>query len=335
MLSNQHFYHRIIRKLVVGFGSLFNDLKLYRYDKAGTTEIERVTVPLSYASKEKFYARITQDPTLAKEVALTLPRMSFEMLSIAYDPLRKMSSFNTSFGVGNNGNTLKTIPGATPYNFTFALYVYVRNTEDGAQIIEQILPYFNPDYTMTLDLTGTGLTKNDVPVILESIEPLNDYVGTSENVRTIQWTLTFTVKAWLYGPVNNNAKIIRKATANTYDSTYNVVGSRTVNLSSGSGQYKVDELVYEGKTLQTANASAFVRRWDNVANQIYLTDSSGQFMTGRKLVGAVSNASYTMSSFDTTDNQMINLTVLPKPSTANANNAYGFDISIEEYPYIT
>ena len=110
MLSNQHFYHRIIRRLVIAFGSLFNNIKLYRYTKDGSIEIERITVPLSYATKEKFYTRITQDPTLGKELAITLPRMSFELSSIAYDPIRKMSSFNNLISPGASGTTLSTTP---------------------------------------------------------------------------------------------------------------------------------------------------------------------------------------------------------------------------------
>ena len=140
MLSRTHFYHRITRKLVVAFGTMFNNLQLFRYDKSGNVEIERITVPLSYASKEKFYSRITQDPTLNKEVEITLPRMSFEMTGITYDPLRKVSLINSLYSPSNNFSAVKQ----TPYNFSFVLSIYTRNTEDGTQLVEQILPYFAP-----------------------------------------------------------------------------------------------------------------------------------------------------------------------------------------------
>jgi hypothetical protein len=333
MLSGQHFYHRITRKLVVGFGTLFNNIRLVRYNKAGTTEIERITVPLSYMAKEKFYQRLTQAPTLDRPIQIVLPRMSFELASITYDPLRKRSLFSQEFSP--NSNTSIKSAHIAPYNYTFQLNIFVRNTEDGTQIIEQILPYFTPDYTLTLDLADVG-NNVDVPVILESIDySVTGDVGTSDELRTLVWTLQFTVKAYLYGPINSNTKIIRKSTANTYDSTYIQTGERKINLSSGSGDYKIGELVFEGKTASVANASGFVKSWDNVANQVIVTDVAGVLLTGKKLTGAVTNTAYTINTFDINDNQLVNLTVTPNPSTANANDDFGFTETIEEYPNIT
>ena len=334
MLSNQHFYHRITRRIVVGFGTLFNNLQLYRYTKDGTTEIERVTVPLSYAPKEKFYARITQDATLGKEIALTLPRMSFEMTSITYDPLRKTSQFNHFFTPGSNGNTIATTP-AAPYNFNFDLFLYVRNIEDGTQLIEQILPYFSPDYTLTLDLSNTLDVKTDVPVVLNSINYEQNAIGEPDQIRNLVWSLNFTVKAWLYGPVTSNSKIIRKATANTFDSLYYGQNDRRITVDTGSGNYKIGELVYEGPKVNSANVSAFVKAWDNTANQLIVSDVAGVLKTNTYLKGAVTNTSYRISTFSVNDNQLVNLTVTPDPSTANANTAFGFDETIEEYPNIT
>jgi hypothetical protein len=333
MLSNQHFYHRITRKLVVGFGTLFNNIRLVRYNKAGTTEIERVTVPLSYMPKEKFYQRITQDPNLNRKIQILLPRMSFELVSITYDPLRKRNLFSQEFSANSN-TTIKSAHIA-PYNYSFQLNIFVRNAEDGTQIVEQILPYFTPDYTLTIDLADIGNIV-DVPIILESINySVTGDVGTSEELRTLVWTLVFTVKAYLYGPITSNTKIIRKSTANTYDSTYIQTGERKINLTSGSGNYKIGELVFEGKKASAANASGFVKSWDNVANQVIVTDVSGVLLTGKKLTGAVSNTSYTINTFDINDNQLINLTVVPNPSNANVDEDFGFTETIEEYPYIT
>ena len=333
MLSNQHFYHRITRKLVVAFGTMFNNIRLVRYDKAGTAEIERITVPLSYMSKEKFYQRLVQDPGLDQKTQITLPRMSFELTSITYDPLRKRNNFNLEFSP--NSNTTVKSAQIAPYNYNFQLNLYVRNTEDGTQIIEQILPYFSPDYTLTVNLAGVG-NHVDVPIILESVDyAVGNDVGGADELRTLVWTLQFTVKAYLYGPINANTKIIRKVTANTYDSSYIETGERKITLTSGSGNYKVGELVYEGKTLYVANASGFVKQWDNVANQVIVTDVSGVLLTGKKLTGAVTNTVYTISTFDINDNQVVNLTVTPDPSTANANDDFGFTETIEEYPNIT
>jgi len=267
MLSSRHFYHRIIRKIVVGFGTMFNDLKLYRYTKDGQTEIERITVPLSYANKEKFYVRITQDPGLDRSMRIQLPRMSFEMTAINYDPLRKITNFNPQFSPGKDGNSITTIT-STPYNFSFDLVLYVRNVEDGTQLIEQILPYFAPDHTISMNLTGIQGDKVDVPIVLEGLSYDIAATGSPEETRVMTWTLTFTVQGWLYGFINDSVKVIRKSVANTFDSEVLQSGAKVLNLTSGFGDYKIGELVYVGRNLSSANASGFVSSWNNVANQI-------------------------------------------------------------------
>jgi hypothetical protein len=333
MLSSLHFYHRIIRKMVVAFGTIFNDIKLVRYNKAGTTEIERITVPLSYAQKEKFYNRITQDPNLKLETQITLPRMSFELESISYDPLRKLSNYNETF-TPNDSTSVKAYR-AVPYSFDFSLSIYVRNVEDGTQIVEQILPYFNPDLTITGDILGLG-KKVDIPIILQSINSTVDAEGSPDNTRMIIWTLTFTLKGFMYGAVSN-ANIIRTATANTYDSTFNLSGTRefTVNGATGNGTFKTGELVYEGRTIASANATAFVYSWSPSSNTLVVVDTSGVFNTGRFIFGAVSNASYNLVSTAEVTGQLSNLTVTPDPLSANISTAYGFDTTVEESPNIT
>ncbi len=334
MLSNQHFYHRIIRRLVVSFGSLFNNIKLYRYTKDGATEIERVTVPLSYATKEKFYTRITQDPTLGKELALTLPRMSFELTSIAYDPVRKMSSFNNLFSPGTNGNNVSTTPFA-PYNFNFDLYIYVRNTEDGTQIVEQILPYFAPDYTVTADISTLVDVKTDIPIVLNSVSYDQNAIGEADSVRTLIWNLNFTMKGYLYGPVDTNA-VIRKATANVFNEQLSTVNEYDVTMGAGSGEFKLGELVFQGRKPVDANASAFVSSWDSNANVLIVTDKTGTIEVGKYITGAVTNASYNVASITpNTSVQLTNLTVEPSPGTANLQTAFGFDTTVEEFPNIT
>lgn len=329
MLSRQHFYHRITRKLVVAFGTLFNNIQLFRYNKAGTVEIERIVVPLTYASKEKFYSRITQDPDLNKEVQITLPRMSFEMTSINYDPLRKTSLFNTLYSATNNISNIKQ----TPYNFTFNVSIYVRNTEDGTQIIEQILPYFSPDYTLTVDLTGLGL-KVDIPVILDSVSYNDDYTGGPDNLRVLTWDLTFTAKAFLYGATESNTKVIRQATANIYNSLESASSDKYILLGSGSGNYQGGELVYEGRSALNSNGSGFVSYWDNVGKQLIVTRTYGTFTANNKLVGALSNAVYLISSSSNPDIKLVNIDATPKPNTANADTAFGFDVDIDEFPNI-
>lgn len=258
MLSNRHYYHRIIRKLVVAFGTMFNEMRLVKYDKTGTTEIERIVVPLMYASKEKFYARIAAAPDPYNPVNLTLPRMAFEMNGISYDPLRKKSSFTNEFGTG--GTTGLVSARMTPYNFDFNLYVFVRNTEDGAQIVEQILPYFTPDYTVTLNFVGIEDFNMDVPIVFNSITYDDSHEGDPESTRSIIWTLNFTAKGYLFGPIGNQS-IIKTATANIHDMTFETSPLKELELTGGQGDYKVDEAVYQGTSVTDATASGFVRTW--------------------------------------------------------------------------
>lgn len=333
MLSGQHFYHRITRKMVVAFGTMFNNIKLYRYNLAGTTELERITVPLNYITKEKFYQRITQDPNLDRRVQLTLPRMSFELTDIAYDSSRKISPFINQYGALND-SAIKTTTLA-PYNFNFALYIYVRNTEDGTQIIEQILPYFNPDYTMTLNLVDVG-NPVDVPLILQSVNySAGGSDGPPQELRMLQWNLGFTMRGYLYGPTTN-AEIIRKVTANTY--AYNTGGNEAKRfvLNTGTGDFKVGEVVYQGRTIDSATVRGFVSSWSNTSNTLVVSDVSGSFQQGVKLTGAVSNSSYNLYSYSsTTDYQLNRITVEPDPLSANINTAFGFDVDIDYAPNIT
>lgn len=314
--------------MVVLFGTMFNNVKLKRYNKAGTTEIERITVPLTYSAKEKFYARITQDPDLSREIQILLPRMAFELTAITYDPLRKGSTFVDQFTAKDNGEVSRIT--RTPYNFEFSLYIFVRNVEDGTQIVEQILPYFAPDYTLSATLVD-GI-KTDVPIILQSVsQDITNDTGEADQLRTIVWTLTFTMKGYLYGPTTNS-KIIRKVTANTF--FYNTEGTtQQLNLSlpGSNTEFKIGELVYEGRTIADANSSGFVVSWDNAARVLVISDSTGVIQIGKQMRGAVTNASYNITSFQVADYQLTNLTVVPTPLSANANDAYGFDETLTYY----
>lgn len=315
--------------MVVAFGTMFNNIRLVRYDKAGTTEIERITVPLAYADKEKYYKRITQDPELTKETAITLPRMGFNLESITYDPLRKTSLFNNNFASNPTTGELQSTL-ATPYNFNFVLSIYVRNVEDGTQIVEQILPYFNPDYTLSMQLTNVPSIKNQVPIILESVNQNMQADGGSDTTRVIVWDLTFTMKGYLYGPVANS-KMIRTSTANTFSYNTENTGVKKINLNSGSGDYKIGELVYEGTAIGYANSTAYVESWDSVSNTLTIVDTSGIIQSGHILRGAVTGAAWNITSFAVADYQMVNIQVAPDPLTANANDDFGYTTTITEY----
>ena len=219
MLKNAHFYNRTIRKIVVAFGTIFNDIEIVRFMKDGTPK-ERMRVPLSYGAKEKYITRLSADPTLTKSIATLVPRMSFNLDSIAYDVARKQVSTLQNFSSAS-GTSVSTQYAPIPYNFDFSLSVYVRNTEDGTQILEQILPFFTPDFTVTVDMIEQMNQKYDIPVILNSVSSSVEYEGDMLTTRLIIWDLTFTVKGYVWPPVKTG-KIIRSANTNIYNIDSNV-----------------------------------------------------------------------------------------------------------------
>jgi hypothetical protein len=186
-----------------------------KYAKGTFEEFERITVPISYSGNENFAQRLLGNPDIPTAVQIKLPRMSFEMTGISYDPSRKISSFNEECATLADGSR-STVQSPTPYNIMFELNIYVRNMEDGTQIIEQILPYFNPDYTLAMTYVDEMNLVKNTPIILDEITHSNGFEGDRETVRYVNWRLTFTMKTYMYGPVNDSRSIIRQVNANTY-----------------------------------------------------------------------------------------------------------------------
>ena len=211
----QKFYHSTIRKTVVAFGNLFNNLFIDRLDSSGNA-VQTLKVPLSYAPRQKFLARISQLTQADRpDKQIILPRMAFEMLSIEYDPTRRVSLVQQNRSV-NNSNTVNSQYAPSPYNIQMSLYLYVKNQDDGLQIIEQILPYFNPDFNLSVNAIPELGIKNDLPIILNDISYEDDYEGDFTQRRAIIWTLTFTLKLNFYGPINRTG-IITSAKVNTFN----------------------------------------------------------------------------------------------------------------------
>ena len=201
-------YHDIFRKTVIAFGTLFNNIELRR-----STEVMKV--PLAYGPKQKFLARLDQipDPT-NKRVQITLPRISFEINGIQYDPSRKVSptqKIKFPKDVDENKNVYMPVP----YNLSFELAIISKNQEDGMQILEQILPFFQPHYNLSVKLIPEIDDTRDVPVVLTNVDYEDSYEGDFASRRAIIYTLQFTVKTYLYGPVTD-AKIIKKVVTDMY-----------------------------------------------------------------------------------------------------------------------
>lgn len=215
-MLNQKFYWGTIRKSIVAFGNLFNNIHIDRLNSSGEV-VQTIKVPLSYAPRQKFLARISALPNPGEANFQTVvPRMAFEMLGVEYDPSRRVSLVQQNRAVNNTTTTLNAQYAPSPYNISVNLYAYTKNQDDGLQIIEQILPYFNPDFNLTLNAIPALDIKNDLPILLNNINYEDDYEGDFVNRRAIIWTLSFTIKLNFFGPINRQS-VIRTTTVNTFN----------------------------------------------------------------------------------------------------------------------
>jgi hypothetical protein len=319
-------YNRVIRKLVVGFGNLFDNITLVRYNP-DNSEAQRMIVPIVYAAKEAYVKRLEDDPNLDKKVQTTLPRMSFEMNGLTYDATRKQNTNVKSFAKTTTGVVSQYNP--VPYNFDFSLYIYVRNIEDGTQIIEHILPYFAPDYTIKLNLIPEIGVVKEVPIILNSANQEIEYDGDAHTIETrmIIWTLNFTVKGFIYGNINTTGLIKTSITniLNYISSSDSVVFNMT---TPGIGTYQIGEVVYQGYSAGTATASGKVVLWAN--NNLTLTEVDGNFVSDLPVVGRASNANYVFGSFQVNPLEFAEIQITPNPLTANADSSYTYTTTITE-----
>ena len=212
-----YFYHEILRKTVIGFGTLFNNINIRHKDASGTN-FSVLKVPLAYGPMQKFLARIQQQPDLDREIAITLPRLSFEMQGLQYDPTRKTGIAQTFLAKG--GTTAKKVYMPVPYNVGFELSIMAKLSDDALQILEQIIPYFQPSFNITVNLISSIGEKKDIPIVLESINYSDQYEGGFDSRRVIIYTLSFTAKTYLFGPVADDpAGLIKKVDVDYYGNT--------------------------------------------------------------------------------------------------------------------
>lgn len=245
------FYHSLIRKYVTLFGTLFNDIYIIRPDDAHNIE-RTVKVPISYGPHEKVLARVQSDPLLNKMSAITLPRMAFEMNDIQYAPERKLSTVGKRYKVEpNDANKIKYQYNPVPYDINFTLSVMVKNADDGTRIIEQILPFFTPEWISTVHLIPEMDVVMDIPLVLNDVRVQDDYEGNFETRRSIVWTLTFTMKAYLYGPVRKgtiikyaNTNFFNSLSANTQLANLNTLPGLTANGTPTSNASNSVDTVY-------------------------------------------------------------------------------------------
>lgn len=202
-----NFYNGTTRKYVALFGTIFNKMKITRSTNAGA-EVQSIIVPIAYGPFQKFLAKITQDPNLDNPSAITLPRMSFEITNMMYDSTRKIPSKQKILKNASETDDQKFyVWSATPYNIDFSLYIMTKYTEDATKIVEQILPFFKPEFTATVKLMD-NYDPIDIPIVLNGISNEELYEGTFEERRAVMFTLNFTMKGWFFGP-ERKRKVIK------------------------------------------------------------------------------------------------------------------------------
>lgn len=262
-MLNNTFYHGTIRKYVTLFGTLFNDIYVNRDLEDGT--VQTLKVPLSYGPKEKALARLDANPQLDNSVAVTLPRMGFEITTMSYDATRKLQTITKNVNTGSGIKSRQYVP--VPYNISFSLYVMVKNAEDGTKIIEQILPYFTPDWTPTVNIMPEMDLKYDIPIVLLNILSQDTYEGNYDQRRVLTWTLDFILKGYLFGPVKQQG-VITLADINFMDaSSFDTAAAAVGNMDPSSTVTITPGLTANGQP--TTNAQLSIDRSEISANDNY------------------------------------------------------------------
>ena len=256
----EYFYNEILRRTIIGFGTLFNSMEIRQDDSV-------VRVPLAYGPTQKFLARIEQSPDLNKPMAISLPRMSFEFTGLTYDPSRKVTTTQTFTAKDkDDGSETRKSYMPVPYNMQFELSIFCKLNDDALQIVEQILPYFQPAYNLSIELVDQIKEKRDVPIVLEGITLQDDYEGDFSTRRVLYYTLRFTAKTYLFGPTKSASKdIIKRSTVSYLTGTDTTNTRREVTYSATARALKsyTDNVVTTlaadisatAKTFEVADAS--------------------------------------------------------------------------------
>lgn len=286
MLSN-YFYHEILRKTIISFGTLFNNIQIKHKDKSGG-DFSIITVPIAYGPIQKFLARIEQSPNVRKEIAITLPRMSFEMTGISYDPSRKSSTMQTFNSFDKDSKEVSKVYMPVPYNVNFKLSIMAKLNEDALQVVEQILPYFQPHFNLTVDLVSSIGEKRDIPMTLNNIQMDDQYEGDFTTRRVLVYTLDFTAKTYLFGPVGSpNEALIKQVQVDYYTDTNRVNASRQLRYvvePRAIQDYNSDQTTQLSENISTEITQFAVSDATSLVEQSYIMiDSESMFI--RKITG--------------------------------------------------
>ena len=328
------FYHQTIRKYVAVFGTLFNDINIERKNSSGTV-VEKLKVPLAYGPKQKWLLAVQDTTADRKVVATRTPRMGFAMTGVSYDTARKLNTIGRNVAANTSSTTTNmiTMYNPVPYNFDFELFILVKNAEDGTQILEQILPYFTPEFTVTVNTIPDMNIKADVPIVLNSSSVADEYEGDLSTRRTITWTLSFVLKGFIY-PNLTSGEIIKTIEVN-------------FRIPGGDTEIELPEfIIYEDSTPDTRNY--ILLDGTNLVIFTLLEDSTADTTTELRLImedgGFVLNeeSDNTYRTYSrariTNENTTTGVqdasiksryTVVPTPLSATADTDYGFSETFE------
>jgi hypothetical protein len=318
----EYFYNEILRKTVVAFGSLFNNIEI-KHTNASDNVVSVIKVPLAYGPTQKFLARLEQSADLSQKTQITLPRMSFEFTGLTYDASRKVTT-TQSFTVKDSTDGTKTKKAfmPVPYNMQFELSIMSKINDDCLQIVEQILPYFQPAYTLTVDLVESINEKRDIPIVLENITMQDDYEGNFTTRRVLLYTLRFTAKTYLFGPVSSATRDIIKKTTVSYIAggtstapTREVVYTtepRAIKNYTGTILTNIAKDITEEDILITVNDASSISTntyLEIEGEEIYVKSKSGNILTvdrgkdGTTIISHISGAE--VKSITSADNLLI------------------------------
>lgn len=269
-----YYYHEIIRKTIIGFGTLFNNIFI-KHEGIDDSTLDETKVGLAYGPQQKFFAKIREQGNLTKAVAITLPRMSFEMTSVQYDPTRK-SGITQTFKA-SDGTNLKKVFMPVPYNLGFELSIFSKLNDDALQIIEQILPYFQPSFNITVNLISSIGEKRDIPIVLDNISFRDEYEGDFTTRTALIYTLQFTAKTYLFGPVADTSDGIIKKVQVDYAADTAASARRQMRYTASPKalkDYNNDETTTINEDLTTTET------------RVTVTDSTSLAVNSRIVVGS-------------------------------------------------
>ena len=268
-----YFYHEILRKTIISFGTLFNNINI-KHKKADGTILDDIKVGLSYGPQQKYLAKIQEQAQLSKPVAITLPRMAFEMINIQYDPTRKTGVTQTFKVKDTTDDKMKKVYMPVPYNIGFELNIFSKLNDDALQIIEQIMPYFQPSFTLSVDLVSAIGEKRDIPVILDNISFQDDYEGSFEVRRALVYTMQFTAKTYLFGPVAQTSDgLIKKVIVDKYSGTDTSTAKREMRYT----------VVPDPITAGPDDDFGFTDSWSDVSSSTNSMDAGKDYSPTRQI----------------------------------------------------